>query len=304
MGTTSFSGPVLGAGDFSIPVTGSVGRTLLVDKGTNASGGFGTIQAAVDLARPGDTIFVQPGTYNETVTVSKDYITIVGAQVARYGWPDLARTTGVALIVTGQGFTARRIRFQSDDSDVVQQQANGAIYESCVFDSGTGLAATESLLLLKGSATTNKKTASECTFVNCLFRGASGVGVTFAPGEPPTNGVGSSDCLFQNCRWQSSLDGTAGVDLITADSVAGGSTYSAKNLIVKDCVFADKNKATYIDFTTANGGAASDQTGTIDGCYFADDTVVAGNDFKIVGTGFTMVGCYSTVGIFDASGLD
>ena len=37
-----------------------------------------TIQDAVNRAKPGDTIFVPPGTYRETVRVLKHNITIVG----------------------------------------------------------------------------------------------------------------------------------------------------------------------------------------------------------------------------------
>lgn len=289
------------------------GKAIYVDADTPAGAGadgvskataFATIQAGVNDAVEGDVILVYPGTYAESVTVATDYVTIVGAIAGRYGWPDVAPTTGTALTVTAQGFAAARCRFVSDDSDSVIQRGNGFIYYRCVFDSGTGLAATEGLLRLQGLSTSNKKTASEGLVEDCHFRGASGVGVIFQAGEPPTNGVGSSDCTLRGCRFVSSLDGTAGVDLVTQDSVAAGSTYSVKNLLVENCTFEDKNKATYIDFTTANAGAASDQKGTIQGCRFADDAFVAGTDLKIVGTGFTVVGCFLTTGALDGSGLD
>jgi serralysin len=52
--------------------TGAPGKILLV-----GNGGFTTIQAAVDAASDGDTIFIAAGTYNELVTVNKD-VTIAG----------------------------------------------------------------------------------------------------------------------------------------------------------------------------------------------------------------------------------
>jgi parallel beta-helix repeat protein len=41
-----------------------------------------TIQAAVDAAQPGDTILVPPGTYHESVLVTKNHLTIVGSRAA------------------------------------------------------------------------------------------------------------------------------------------------------------------------------------------------------------------------------
>lgn len=279
----------------SIPVNGAVGRTLLVDAGAAPAGGFGTIQEAVDIARPGDTIFVQPGTYDENVTVDTDYITIIGAQVGRYGWPDLAASTGVALTVNGQGFVCKRVRITSADSDCVRHVGNGFRYQDCVFD-GDGQAATEGLVRLKGHDTDDSKTASEGLFKDCLFRGnALGVGVIFDTAEP-TVGVGSTDVQILDCHFVGNAQ-----DLTTQDS--GPGTYSVQRLLVKGCTFEDKNKTNYIDFTTANGGAASDQNGTIQDCYFATDAITTTN-IAIVGTGFTVVGCYDTVGVQDGSGLD
>jgi len=41
-----------------------------------------TIQAAVDAAQPGDTILVPPGTYRESVLVTKSHLTITGSRAA------------------------------------------------------------------------------------------------------------------------------------------------------------------------------------------------------------------------------
>jgi parallel beta-helix repeat protein len=49
------------------------GRTIVVTT---------TIQAAVDAAQPGDTVLVPPGTYRESVLVTKSHLTITGSRAA------------------------------------------------------------------------------------------------------------------------------------------------------------------------------------------------------------------------------
>ena len=51
------------------------GKTHVVNPGDS-------IQAAVEIAQPGDTIQVMPGTYSETVYIDKDDIHLVGVIVA------------------------------------------------------------------------------------------------------------------------------------------------------------------------------------------------------------------------------
>lgn len=260
--------------------------------------GYATIQEAINAASPGDVIFVQPGEYDENLTVETDYLTIVGAQLGGYGRPDCIATAGVVLTVTAQGFVCKRVRFASQDgSSCVRQEGNGFVYEDCVFDDASDAGAAG--LLLKGNDDDDSFTASEGVVKNCLFRGNAS-GIIFAGGETPGNGVGSTHCVIEACRF---IDNTA-PDLATADNSSTDATYSVQDVIVKDCYFAEpKNKATWIDFTTANGGAASDQTGLIANCYFNDDTVDT-TAIAIVGTGVGVVGCHSMDGEFDGSGLD
>src|ERR1700759_210996 len=44
-----------------------------------SGGQYRTVQSAVNAAQPGQTIFIQPGTYNEQVWVKAANITIIGA---------------------------------------------------------------------------------------------------------------------------------------------------------------------------------------------------------------------------------
>ena len=68
---------------------GSHARVLVVDDDGHRRSCYGTrhpfrtIQAAVDRARPGDTIRVCPGRYEETVTVETAHPTIEGADAGR-----------------------------------------------------------------------------------------------------------------------------------------------------------------------------------------------------------------------------
>jgi parallel beta-helix repeat protein len=64
---------VLGCAMVASPAAALAGRTILVTT---------TIQAAVDAAEPGDTILVPPGTYRESVLVTKSHLTIAGSRAA------------------------------------------------------------------------------------------------------------------------------------------------------------------------------------------------------------------------------
>src|SRR5437762_9970576 len=65
---------------FPLPLMLVLGLTVTAQPATIAV--KTTIQAAVDAAKPGDTIVVPPGIYRENVTVSKDNLTIVGSVAA------------------------------------------------------------------------------------------------------------------------------------------------------------------------------------------------------------------------------
>ena len=64
---------LLGSVVAASPATAHPSRTLVVTT---------TIQAAVDAAQPGDTVVVPPGTYRESVLVTKSHLTIAGSRAA------------------------------------------------------------------------------------------------------------------------------------------------------------------------------------------------------------------------------
>jgi parallel beta-helix repeat protein len=64
---------LLGSAVVAAPATARVSHTIVVTT---------SIQAAVDAAQPGDTILVPPGTYRESVLVTKSHLTITGSRAA------------------------------------------------------------------------------------------------------------------------------------------------------------------------------------------------------------------------------
>ncbi len=109
-GVTSLGIPQISGGFSGIP--GKFGKVIFVDASNGAGDGtapdscLATITAALlrCTSGAGDLIFVFPGTYEENLTVSKDYVNLIGCVYAGYARPDLTSTTGVTLTVTGQGF--------------------------------------------------------------------------------------------------------------------------------------------------------------------------------------------------------
>lgn len=95
--------------------TSTASQTLVV-----GPGGFGSIQAAVDAAAPGDTILILAGTYQEAVTVTKPGLTIRGEArdlvvlegAKQYGNGFLVTADGVALeSMTAQHYTGNGFMF-------------------------------------------------------------------------------------------------------------------------------------------------------------------------------------------------
>lgn len=269
--------------------------------GTNPAQAYKTIGRALGSAKSGraDVIFIYPGSYAENLVITQDYLTMVGATGNGYGRPDVVPAAGLALNVNAQGFKAYGIRFAAPaaDTDTVRVQGNGFIFDFDVFDGDAAQGDAKCLVRLKGTATDDGKTSSEGFITDSLFRGSGGIGLCFDTGDAPGNGVGSTDDWILHNRFYANDQ----ADIATADT--GGGTYSVTTSNIFANSFETKNKTVYIDLTTSNGGAASAQTGVINGNWFGSDTITTTN-VAMVGTGFTFTGNYYTVGIKDGSGLD
>jgi len=299
-GVSSFGIPVIGS-DLSVPNLS--GNVWFVDA-TNGNDGndgqtpgsaFKTIARAHTMAKSGsgDTIFVFPGSYAESLTITKDYISLIGATLAGYGKPDIEAASGVTLTVTGQGFKARHCRF-AGVSNVVVQTGNGFRYTDCVFD-GDGNGATTALLRLTPSATLTNRTASEGVVEDCLFRGSGGYGVSFDTSN--LNG-GSTDNLFQRCEFRHNT----GVS-VSANKTGAAGTYSLQYTNFIDCFFEEYHKTLFIDITTNMDGSAASQIANFLNCYFASAVMTKNTTVKINSTHISFVGCYIETGLVDGTTL-
>src|SRR6266850_3777704 len=293
-GVTSFGIPLLGGNPVSVPI-GTQGTAWFVDatngnngnSGTDPGNAFKTITKAHAVATAGDTIFIQPGSYTENLVITKNYITLHGAQIAGYGRPDVVPAAGIPLTVNTQGFAAVNMRFAGTAADSVKQSGNGFLYNNCVFD-GDGTAAKAGCRLVPAQvgADITHFTASEGFILNSLVRGCA-IGVAFDTAAAPV-GVGSTDNVIQSNHFYSNT-----LDIATAKTGAAG-TYSVQLVNISYNQFQDKNKATYIDITTNEDGPAASQTGSVNGNIFATDTMTT-TKIKAVGTGFTFAGNADTV---------
>lgn len=301
-----------GVSSFGVPVPAGIGvpyqpngnvwwvNSGAAGSGTSPEDAFGTIQGAVDRAISGDTIMVFSGSYDETVTVTDDYISIIGCQLGGYGRPDLAPDTGAALIVSGQGFSTRHMRFVSADTDSVQWHGNGGSAIDCVFDGDAGQAATEANLRLVGDADDDSYTASENLFMDCYFRGStSGAGVIIQHAALPS-GVGCSDNQFVNCRFVAN-----GVDFLSAVNVDGGGAGIFLNTVITGCQFMTVGAAyVYIDFAAGAAGDLAANSVLISNNWFADDALIAAQVVIAGQPNCMFVGNYDAAGLVDGSAFN
>src|SRR6185503_10114392 len=111
----------------------SAPRTLVVKSG-------GSIQGAVDAARPGDTVEVEPGTYHQSVLVDVDRITLRG--LVRDGRRAVLDGEGAltdAVIASGHGFTIEGFAVRDYTSNgITVHGATGVVFRDLVVDR-TGL---------------------------------------------------------------------------------------------------------------------------------------------------------------------
>ena len=108
---------------------GPVTATFTVNPGQS-------IQAAIDRARPGDRIEVRPGVYNQTLTVDRNGVTLIGLTInGERAILDGQDTLSDAIQASGSDFTVEGFTIRNyTDNGIVVNQATNVVFRNLVVE--------------------------------------------------------------------------------------------------------------------------------------------------------------------------
>ena len=171
------------------------GRVIHVAAGAEKGDGSSlhplpTINAALKLSRPGDTITIAPGTYSEYIRVHLPNLRFMGSFTAeneplvRIVAPENSRKP---LVVDSHSSLWKGVAFHSGSGPMLELRDFSGSFEHCLFEKG-GLSS--ALNIYGGSA----------RFKSCTFAGQSGPGanVSLDAGSKGKGSASFSYCLFKN----------------------------------------------------------------------------------------------------------
>ncbi|MCA9726799.1 MAG: right-handed parallel beta-helix repeat-containing protein [Candidatus Eisenbacteria bacterium] len=267
-----------------------------------------TIQAALDAAAPGDTVFVAAGTY-----------TGPGNRNLDSGGKDLVvrSEAGAELTVLDCGNVARGFRFVSGETAAAVVDGFTILRGRATFEGSVGSNAGGAFLILDSSPTIRNCVTQECGFDS--NGGGVGPAAYVARGTPrfswcrivaseagfEGNGAGAifgespilEDCLFQSNVAGVHLEGTSTVTRcrfeVNASVNQGGAAVVWGDVVLTDCVFRFNSVNSRVGSAPAYGGGAIALNGNVrfERCEFYDNFSEGfGAGLAVLG-GATVVDC-------------
>ena len=209
---------------------------------------YRTITQAIAASVAGDVILIAPGSYDETVTVNKAKLTLIGLGGRGSVFIEATTAGAEAMEVTVDDVTLVNVGCDGDDTSSYALKLTSAARFRAY---GCKIEGSDTALLLLSAA-------GDAIFTDCEF--AWGVnGVVCAAGGPDP----STQIVFKNCRFH---------NISTVHITDGANTFA--NLQLIDCVFdAAEDGTEPTDYLTIDTAGTS---GIVTGCRFATATNATG----------------------------
>lgn len=246
----------------------------------------GTIQAAVDQAQAGDTIYVEPGEYDEAVTIPRalSNLTLVGVGGRGAVMVAPSATNATALTIEADDVTVRNIGCDGDGtgSGLVNRGRRTRVEESKIEGGAVGLKLTLGTAAQIAAGTHGK--GDDVWIVDCeICWNTKGVELVC------TDYGAVTQVRFRGCTFH---DNTA-ADFEESNGSGGSTSVRYRDLDIGDCVFLRQEDGTeptaYILLNDDNGNK-----GVVHGCVFP--SALAGGK-NLVSTGLIWAGNFHTGGI-------
>lgn len=229
-----------------------------------------SIQDAVRLAGPGDTVEVYPGLYKETVYVDKDNLTLRGVVVAGK-WPvmDGENRLNDGILVAGHGVTIDRFHIRRfKGNGIMTQGANNYTITNNIVEGDSvygifpqfsinGLVADNVLWKVHDAAIYVGMSENVDVLRNETYGSVKGIEIE-----------NSTNVLVQNNNVHDNASG------IQVTLLQGLSVKTANNTIVRRNFVANNNRD---NFAPTGSAAAATPAGTGIVVMAADDTIIEGN---------------------------
>ena len=253
--------------DYFPPSRLNPGRAIFVAPLDNDRSGLSwntarnSLQSAIDIAEPGDVIYVAPGTYTEDVAIPFDLqISIIGVGPLFSSIFVGSDAAGTALTTNGNGTYLQNLHIKGADTASIALRATceGGVYEWCKFSaaaSGAVVGPGSSALVTASFPT--ESTGVDNRFFNCTFSDATNGILLHGTDYGASARTYLNECVFERCSTQSIGEETSG----------GTASSTYRDLLVKDCVFLPALDGTEpTKYILLNG--SNSNTGLVTGCRF------------------------------------